>query len=60
MGIGAAMSFPSTLPLTTNVFSERGERARAIGLWGAITGVAIAFAPIVGVGVASERSAALR
>jgi EmrB/QacA subfamily drug resistance transporter len=38
MGVGAAMVFPSTLSLITNVFTERGERARAIGLWGAITG----------------------
>ena len=37
MGVGAAMVFPSTLSLLTNVFAERGERARAIGLWGAIT-----------------------
>src|SRR6266498_1444943 len=28
--------------------SERRERARAIGLWGAIAGVAIATGPIVG------------
>src|SRR3954470_3981119 len=48
MGVGAAMVFPSTLSLLTNVFTERGERARAIGLWGAITGVAIALGPIVG------------
>jgi EmrB/QacA subfamily drug resistance transporter len=48
MGIGAAMVFPSTLSLLTNVFVRRGERARAIGLWGAITGVAIALGPIVG------------
>jgi EmrB/QacA subfamily drug resistance transporter len=48
MGVGAAMVFPSTLSLITNVFTERGERARAIGLWGAITGVAIALGPIVG------------
>jgi EmrB/QacA subfamily drug resistance transporter len=48
MGIGAAMAFPSTLSLLTNVFVQRGERARAIGLWGAITGVAIALGPIVG------------
>src|ERR1700742_2536240 len=48
MGAGAAMVFPSTLSLLTNVFTERGERARAIGLWGAITGVAIALGPIVG------------
>jgi EmrB/QacA subfamily drug resistance transporter len=48
MGIGAAMVFPSTLSLLTNVFTERRERALAIGLWGAITGVAIALGPIVG------------
>jgi EmrB/QacA subfamily drug resistance transporter len=48
MGIGAAMVFPSTLSLLTNVFVERSERAKAIGLWGAITGVAIALGPIVG------------
>ena len=48
MGVGAAMVFPSTLSLITNVFTERRERALAIGLWGAITGVAIALGPIVG------------
>jgi EmrB/QacA subfamily drug resistance transporter len=48
MGLGAAMVFPSTLSLLTNVFTERGERARAIGLWGAITGAAIALGPIFG------------
>jgi EmrB/QacA subfamily drug resistance transporter len=48
MGLGAAMSFPATLSLISNVFTERRERARAIGLWGAIAGVAIAMGPIVG------------
>ena len=48
MGVGAAMVFPSTLSLLTNAFTERRERALAIGLWGAITGVAIALGPIVG------------
>src|SRR3954471_23590932 len=48
MGVGAAMVFPATLSLITNVFTERGERARAIGLWGAIPGAAIALGPIVG------------
>src|SRR5246500_4784995 len=47
MGLGAAMVFPSTLSLITNVFTERRERALAIGLWGAITGAAIALGPIV-------------
>src|SRR6266446_909428 len=48
MGLGAAMTFPATLSLISNVFTERRERARAIGLWGAIAGVAIATGPIVG------------
>jgi predicted MFS family arabinose efflux permease len=42
------MTFPATLSLISNVFTERRERARAIGLWGAIGGVAIALGPIVG------------
>src|SRR3954454_18170420 len=41
MGVGAAMVFPSTLSLLTSVFTERRERALAIGLWGAITGGAV-------------------
>jgi EmrB/QacA subfamily drug resistance transporter len=48
MGVGAAMVFPSTLSLISNVFTDRRERALAIGLWGAITGAAIALGPIVG------------
>src|SRR5579859_3020202 len=48
MGLGAAMTFPATLSLISNVFTGRRERARAIGLWGAIAGVAIAMGPIVG------------
>src|SRR5690349_9300423 len=48
MGLGAAMTFPATLSLISNVFTERKERARAIGLWGAVAGVAIALGPIVG------------
>src|SRR6185503_20426623 len=48
MGLGAAMIFPATLSLISNVFTERAERARAIGLWGATAGMAIALGPIVG------------
>jgi len=48
MGLGAAMTFPATLSLISNVFTERTERARAIGLWGAIAGVAVAVGPIAG------------
>jgi EmrB/QacA subfamily drug resistance transporter len=48
MGVGAALIFPSTLSLISNIFTERRERARAIGLWGAMAGVGIALGPIVG------------
>lgn len=48
MGLGAAMTFPSTLSLISNVFTGRAERAKSIGLWGATTGAAIAIGPIVG------------
>src|SRR5271154_414129 len=48
MGLGAAMVFPATLSLIVNIFTERGERARAIGLWGATAGMAIALGPIAG------------
>ncbi len=48
MGLGAAMVFPSTLSLISNIFTGRIERARAIGLWGATAGMAIALGPIVG------------
>jgi len=48
MGIGAAGIFPATLSLIANVFTERAERAKAIGLWGATTGIGVATGPIVG------------
>jgi EmrB/QacA subfamily drug resistance transporter len=48
MGLGATMIFPATLSLISNVFTDRAERARAIGLWGATAGAAIALGPIVG------------
>src|SRR5215212_182934 len=48
MGVGAAMIFPTTLSIITNVFRERGPRATAIGLWGATVGLAVALGPIAG------------
>jgi EmrB/QacA subfamily drug resistance transporter len=48
MGVGAAIIFPNTLSILTNVFTERAGRAKAIGAWGATTGMAVAFGPIVG------------
>jgi EmrB/QacA subfamily drug resistance transporter len=48
MGVGAAIVFPNTLSILSNVFTERVERAKAIGVWGATTGIGVAFGPIVG------------
>jgi len=48
MGIGAAAIFPSTLSILSNVFTARAERVKAIGAWGATTGVGIAIGPILG------------
>jgi EmrB/QacA subfamily drug resistance transporter len=48
IGLGAAVIFPATLSILTNVFTGRGERAKAIGLWGAMTGLGVAAGPISG------------
>lgn len=48
MGVGAALMFPATLSILVNVFTERRERASAIGLWGTVTGFGVAAGPIVG------------
>ena len=47
MGFGGAAVMPQTLSIITNVFDPR-ERARAIGIWAAAVGVAIAIGPIAG------------
>jgi EmrB/QacA subfamily drug resistance transporter len=48
MGIGAALIFPATLAILTSVFRDPGERAKAIGIWSAVSGVAVAAGPITG------------
>lgn len=46
MGTGAAMIMPATLSLLAATF-PRGERAKAITVWTATSGVAIAAGPLV-------------
>ena len=48
MGVGAALVFPATLAIITNVFTDPVERAKAIGVWSAVSGAAVAFGPVVG------------
>lgn len=47
-GVGAALSVPASLALLRASFPEAGIRARAVGVWGAVAGVAAAAGPILG------------
>ncbi|MFD5698482.1 MFS transporter [Streptomyces lasiicapitis] len=46
MGVGAAMIMPATLSLLASTF-PREERAKAITLWAATSGIAIAAGPLI-------------
>lgn len=48
MGIAAAFVFPASLAILTSVFTDHAERQKALGIWGATSGIAVAFGPIVG------------
>ncbi|HEX4586699.1 MAG TPA: DHA2 family efflux MFS transporter permease subunit [Mycobacterium sp.] len=48
MGVGAAVIFPTTLSLITNIFADPVKRAKAIGVWAAMVGVGVAAGPISG------------
>ncbi|QEC49545.1 MFS transporter [Baekduia soli] len=46
--VGASMMNPVAMSIITNTFTDPRERAQAVGVWGAVFGVAMALGPIVG------------
>ncbi|WP_330178962.1 MFS transporter [Nocardia sp. NBC_01503] len=46
--IGGSMLNPVAMSIITTVFTGRMERARAVGVWGAVVGISTAMGPLVG------------
>jgi EmrB/QacA subfamily drug resistance transporter len=58
MGVGAAASEPGTLSIIRHLYPDRGPRAKALGAWAAVAGLALAMGPVIGgllVGLGSWR-----
>lgn len=47
-GIGAALIIPATLALANEAYPDPKARARAISIWGAISGLGLALGPLIG------------
>nr|WP_085995868.1 MFS transporter [Nocardia transvalensis] len=46
--VGGSMLNPVAMSIITTVFTGRVERARAVGVWGAVVGISTALGPMVG------------
>ena len=47
-GVGASMLNPVALSIIANAFPEPKARGRAVGIWGAVTGVSLGIGPLIG------------
>jgi EmrB/QacA subfamily drug resistance transporter len=47
-GLGASMLNPVALSIIANAFPEPKDRARAVGIWGAVAGVSLGLGPVIG------------
>lgn len=48
LGIGGAMVLPSTMSIVRDVFRDRSERVRAVGIWSAVSAGGAAVGPLLG------------
>ncbi|MER7582879.1 MFS transporter [Kitasatospora sp. NPDC097691] len=48
LGVAAAACVPASMALITRLHPESAERARAVAVWAAVSGCAMAFGPMVG------------
>ncbi|WP_280866927.1 MFS transporter [Streptomyces sp. SAI-127] len=46
--VGGSMLNPVAMSIITNTFTDPRERARAIGVWGAVVGISMAAGPLLG------------